>query len=300
MKKMNCVILLTVLFASGCTQVSVKKNPGPDDDGIRYYRPKPYLLILPGAPSASSTPSLELQGGLDVNLRGSVPTQETDGTEGEEPIGLYGKGAHQPISFPSTSLVRQDLKPLQRVSVSMEYMPDFSEEYSVKLRPGLGVGKLNMTLENGWNLTAVGIETDQQTDEIITSVANLFEKVAAAAGDSDSSKDEILSRNVPMGFYEAVIACDPNGRKQFYGWRYIGFMPFNGCPTQMGGMSTQCCNGTSVYGLIWDPEINALAFQELGRLEHDPRFALRSKPILRDEQSTNSAGFDSSRSLNGW
>ena len=36
----------------------------------------------------------------------------------------------------------------------------------------------------------------------------------------------ILATNIPFGFYEAVIARDPKGKKQLYGWRYVGFMPF--------------------------------------------------------------------------
>jgi hypothetical protein len=38
--------MLAVLLA-GCSSVSVVKNPGPEDTGIRYYRPKPYLLVTP-------------------------------------------------------------------------------------------------------------------------------------------------------------------------------------------------------------------------------------------------------------
>ena len=32
---------------AGCSSVSVIKDPGPGDRGIRYYRPKPYLLVTP-------------------------------------------------------------------------------------------------------------------------------------------------------------------------------------------------------------------------------------------------------------
>jgi hypothetical protein len=38
--------LLAGLLA-GCSSVSVIKNPGAEDTGIRYYRPKPYLLVTP-------------------------------------------------------------------------------------------------------------------------------------------------------------------------------------------------------------------------------------------------------------
>jgi hypothetical protein len=41
-----CAVLL-----GGCSSVNVVKNPGPSDNGIRYYRPKPYLLVTPADPT---------------------------------------------------------------------------------------------------------------------------------------------------------------------------------------------------------------------------------------------------------
>ena len=39
------------ILLSGCTRVVVKKDPGPDDEGFRYYRPKPYLMVAPAPPT---------------------------------------------------------------------------------------------------------------------------------------------------------------------------------------------------------------------------------------------------------
>ena len=43
------IVTLCVFAAllAGCSSANVTKNPGPDDNGIRYYRPKPYLLVTP-------------------------------------------------------------------------------------------------------------------------------------------------------------------------------------------------------------------------------------------------------------
>ena len=45
---MKRLFLLFALATTGCTRVEVHKNPCEHDLGIRYYRPKPYLLITPG------------------------------------------------------------------------------------------------------------------------------------------------------------------------------------------------------------------------------------------------------------
>ena len=43
----SITILMLAGLLAGCSSVSVIKNPGPEDTGIRYYRPKPYLLVTP-------------------------------------------------------------------------------------------------------------------------------------------------------------------------------------------------------------------------------------------------------------
>jgi hypothetical protein len=42
---------LTLALVAGCSTVRVTKNPGKRDTGIRYYRPKPYLLVTPADPT---------------------------------------------------------------------------------------------------------------------------------------------------------------------------------------------------------------------------------------------------------
>jgi hypothetical protein len=44
--KIYTLCMFAALLA-GCSSANVTKNPGPDDNGIRYYRPKPYLLVTP-------------------------------------------------------------------------------------------------------------------------------------------------------------------------------------------------------------------------------------------------------------
>ena len=43
----SILVCLVLGMATGCTGVSVVKNPDEGDPGIRYWRPKPYLLVTP-------------------------------------------------------------------------------------------------------------------------------------------------------------------------------------------------------------------------------------------------------------
>jgi hypothetical protein len=47
MTNKSIAVCVFAAMLAGCSSANVTKNPGPDDNGIRYYRPKPYLLVTP-------------------------------------------------------------------------------------------------------------------------------------------------------------------------------------------------------------------------------------------------------------
>lgn len=212
-----CVAVIGVF--SGCTpRTFVRPNPGPKDRGIRYYRPKPYLMLKPLIADKQVQPDM--------------------------------------------------------VEISVEYLPDFSEEYSIHIRSGLGVNETSLTLEDGWNLTALSVKADSQTDENLKAVGDLAGNLAKlTGGDSGERSMGVRANNVPMGLYEAVITPDSCGVKRLYGFRYVGFFPFASCPIDSCGSEQQSCHTGQVYGLVW--EDNQMVFRLVGELpEHvDPREA---------------------------
>lgn len=185
------LVMCFCLFG-GCATTEVRKNPGANDKGIRYYRPKPYLLLQP--------------------FQGNSP---------------------------------------EYVSIAIHYLPDFSEEYSIRARAGLGWNKTEVTLDQGWNLTGIKQELDSQTDENLNAVANLISKLPTAKEAPQPSQPQLVVRakNVPFGFYESVISCGRDGVKRLYGWRYVGFMPFNQCPVVSGGVECIPCESNMLFGL---------------------------------------------------
>ena len=210
------------LLGIGCTpSLDVVPNPGPFDTGVRYYRPKPYLLVVPAA----------------------AESEAKDGTE-------KGSGP------------RGDL-----FKLSLEYLPDFSEEYAINVRTGLGACKTKVTLEHGWNLTALDLDYDSKASDNVNAAANLLKAavpdapgaIARGPGQSNASgathQFYVRASNVPIGYYESVIGPDPcSGKKQLYGFRYVGFIPFGSCPINPTGSATACCADGSMplYGLVFE------------------------------------------------
>lgn len=211
-------MLATSIMTFGCTpRVRVRKSPGPMDTGIRYYRPKPYLRIEPA---------------------GSVVTEGKTST-----------------STPSDEFV----------AISLEYLPDFSEEYSIEVCPGLGSANVSIGLTDGWNLTSLNQDLDSQFDENVKAVADLAKAAAGfiptngfskGAGPPSGSTQRfvVAATNVPIGYYESVISKDACGKKRLYGFRYVGFLPYSPCPTEMCGSDQLACGSipSDLYGMIFE------------------------------------------------
>jgi hypothetical protein len=150
--------ILAFTLALGCARVVITKNPGPCDEGLRYYRPKLYLLVAPG---------------------------EDDG-----------------------------------IAIDIKYLPDYSEEYSIRMTPGLNATtSFKPTLADGWNLIGFESETDQNLDDLVKSLAGVVPNMKLSA---QPPKADV---KVPIGFYEAVVGQDERGCKSLVGWRYVGFFP---------------------------------------------------------------------------
>jgi hypothetical protein len=210
----NCVsVMLVILAAVGCASTKVVKGPDANDKGIRYYRPKPYLMVKP------------------ANVE-------------------HGK-----------------------IDISLVYLPDYTEEYSIHICAGIGSNATSVKLEDGWNLTGIDVTVDNQLDELLGAAAQVISAVPKA-GDVARTPTHLATcsgRAVPLGLYEAVTGVDHCCEKRIYGWRYIGFMPFAGCPVNGGGGPYTClCDDGSldVWGLVWDGD--ALCFKRIADIASEP------------------------------
>lgn len=191
------ILFAMPVFLAACASTTVKKNPGPHDHGVRYYRPKPYLKIEP-------------------------------------------------------TLGKSD----EYVSITLEYLPDFSEEYSIHVRTGIGTNKTQVTLKDGWNLTQLNVEVDSKVAENLTALAKVLDAVPklgpTAADPKAVPHGTVKATNVPIGYYEAVVSPGPDGKRRLYGWRYVGFMPYAQCPVESGGLECADCQSHPMFGLVFE------------------------------------------------
>lgn len=205
-------VLISLVVSFGCTpRTLVRKNPGPEDCGVRFYRPKPYLLVKPA-----------------VNKNG-------------EAVPGY-------------------------VSIEPTTLPDFSEEYSIEVRSGLGSNETSITLEDGWKLTGLNVDVDSQVDESIRAAAEIVKGIPTGGDFGAQHRVEVQGVNVPLGLYESVIS-DQGGKKRLYGFRYVGFLPFSGCPVEIDGCDSVPCQASEMYGLVFDKQANVMVFKLLHQID---------------------------------
>lgn len=139
------------------------------------------------------------------------------------------------------------------VHLEMTTLPDYSEEYSIHIRSGLGINDTSVTLEDGWNLTQLNVKVDSQTNENLSAVSDLIGVVPdLTKGSNPGQAMSCKATNVPMGLYEAVVSRDVHGIKRLYGFRYIGFLPYASCPTSMHGHACESCQTDQLYGLVFE------------------------------------------------
>ena len=217
---MTGTFCLGVSVLVGCAATRVRKDPGPHDHGVRFYRPKPYLLIQPDATATD-------------------PNQ---------------------------------------VRITLDYLPDYGEEYSIHVRAGLGTNKTKITLDKGWNLTALDVDVDSKVADNINAVANLLKAIPQSPGvaggpPADTKAQPAVSMqvsayNVPIGYYEAVVSKDADGTKRLYGWRYVGFAPFAQCPLNGSGSQCLTCTDADLFGLVTVG--NKLYFRRLSEMAGQP------------------------------
>ncbi len=181
------------------------------------------------------------------------------------------------------------------VNIELQYLPDFSEEYAIDVRTGFGTANVEITLEDGWNLTGINQDLDSQTDENLQGIASVLQSASSLVPKTDlenvppkatetTQKFVVPATNVPLGYYESVIIETCVGKnkikKQLCGWRYVGFAPFNSCPDMLYTGPTDE-DADAIYGLAF--RYGVMTFVKLGEMKYPdvaPRRAVDTSGVV--------------------
>ena len=261
MRALTLALVICVVAFIGCTpKVHVVKVTAKNSmtSGIRYYRPQTYLLITP--------------------VSETVTTQVN-----KSPVVTVKPGT-------------------KYVNLKLEHLPDFSEEYAINVKAGLGTADVEITLEDGWQLTALNQDIDSNFDENVEAATGALAAVSpptpgvsgaqsALKSGGPTLQTVVRATNVPIGYYESVIGRDECGRKQMYGWRYLGFMPYANCPPNVCGRTAgQHCDTVQLFGLVFKDDV--MEFCPIGNINQNGTELGQVEVPVETEKITVSRNFE--------
>jgi hypothetical protein len=164
------------LLVGGCAKVTVTPlavngRPSGEAEGVRYYLPKPYLLVMNLA-GASGGGGESPPPGQTVDPKTGQPIGPGAPGGGDNSSGQSGGGGGSaaPSASGDTSYMAAD----SHTVAKLIYLPDYSHPMAITEFPGLfGSASVNVSLQDGWMLTALQGSGDSKTAETLTALASL-------------------------------------------------------------------------------------------------------------------------------
>lgn len=142
-------------------------------EGVRYYLPKPYLLVAKVPKDLTSEQSVrDADGGKKDEVK-----------DDKKPVGPEGDSGG--ASSGGNTSFQKDSK---SYSVKLIYLPDFCHPMAIQQNTWLwGSSQMKPTLQDGWMLTSLDAASDSKTAETITAMAALVSAVKGAGGTSGTT-----------------------------------------------------------------------------------------------------------------
>ena len=186
MMKLILIIGSFVLLTS-CSRVIVLpldpdgKKLDDVQQGVRYYLPKPYLLVTevlgdgdPSQVESKANPGTSEKGNA-TNSTHSSDTRSKDKPEGAKVPPNTNIPASTPSSNTSFTMLTNNYQ------IKLIYLPDFSKPMAIYIPFSVfGSATMKPTLQDGWMLTGLEATSDTKTSETITAMASLVTAAANA------------------------------------------------------------------------------------------------------------------------
>jgi hypothetical protein len=171
------LLLALALTLNGCASIDVKplKPDGSANhhavDGIRYYLPKPYLLVaeLPPSMNAKSASTSQLE---ERALAAGAPP--AGGVTTNNVSSSSSPGTASDLSFGAAT---------PEYIIKLIYLPDYQHPMAIQQHSGLtGSSTLSPTLQDGWMLTSLNGSADTKVAETLTGLASVISSAGSLAG----------------------------------------------------------------------------------------------------------------------
>jgi hypothetical protein len=175
--------LTALILLTGCAGVTVTpldatgKKAQDQEAGLRYYMPRPYLLVvqLPATASKSDSTNgednkVEMDAAPSGDKSNPKPQKDSQTTNTDTPSGSPSSSPISDTSF---------LAATPQYQVKLVYLPDLEHPMAMTASTGLfGTSEMKPTLQDGWMLTSLDANADSKMSETLTALASIAGSVA--------------------------------------------------------------------------------------------------------------------------
>jgi len=207
-RKTGAGALPLLLGLMGCAQVTVHaldENGAATSkpEGLRYYMPKPYLLVMrlpadagggaTAAPrsgtlprSTAGKPTVEITPGHPA---GQVPDGPPGGASSVKPATDGSTPSASPAATPTASSDLSFSASNGQYVAKLIYLPDLSQPMAISESSGLfGTATMGASLQDGWMLTSLQGSSDAKVADTISALASLVSAVSGAGAPAAAAK----------------------------------------------------------------------------------------------------------------
>jgi hypothetical protein len=174
---MRTLVFSLVLATTGCASVtvtpinnqtgSIGKQLKATDSGVRFYRPALHIWITESAPPEKVNVVTQTDETTTPNTQDSEHknTQTNQGTASEDTTTTRSGNSVKSTRVLTASTINKVY------TATFMMLPDYSQEYIIQWKPGIGSVTPSFTLADGWNLTGFASTIDSKLSEFVTSLA---------------------------------------------------------------------------------------------------------------------------------
>ncbi|MFL9992905.1 hypothetical protein PQR34_18615 [Paraburkholderia sediminicola] len=226
---MNSRVLIGVasLILASCASVtSVPLNPDGTDatansnkvKGIRYYIPKPYLLVtaLPASPASSVSDATLPQAHKKPEAQGGGDTASKN-TDTQLPQSNTPTANASDTSFTAATA---------QYVVKLIYLPDYSQPMALQMHSGMfGTVSEAPTLQDGWMLTSMSGSSNSGVADALSAIASIVSGAKGGAATSTarnaatsikSGNQSVAAEKFTPNAQELASATTPENRAKLY------------------------------------------------------------------------------------
>jgi hypothetical protein len=184
LRSRQVLILLTVIaMTTSCASVRIypldvngRLRTG-EQEGARYYLPKPYLIVaeVPVDPHVSTSDEGGGRHTLSMSSGGSDKPKKAKPGDDDGDSGASDTAADDSSGAPGGTTDTSFGMMTKQYGIKLIYLPDLSRPMAITESTGwFGTATMKPTLQDGWMLTSLDAETDAKTAETLQAVGSLL------------------------------------------------------------------------------------------------------------------------------